>query len=195
MFVEHGKLYYFVMANYTILSWQFSTRILPWLFSDCRPKEHGNFPFCSMVNLFFITMANFILHLLLQIFLFLTHGKFTFTAMAKLHILPWQFFYFFILPWQYFLLLCHGKFWIHWHGNFHLLFRTTIFSFIEMENLHLLLREIYFNIHCKSHLSAHGKFYFYISMAILFLWTLANLVYIRVKFESLREFSAFMGPW
>ena len=64
MFVEHGKLYYFVMANYTILSWQFSTRILPWLFSACRPKEHGNFPFCSMVNLFFITMAKLFTHFL-----------------------------------------------------------------------------------------------------------------------------------
>ena len=117
MFVEHGKLYYFVMANYTILSWQFSTRILPWLFSVCRPKEHGNFPFCSMVNLFFITMANFILHLLLQIFLFLTHGKFTFTAMAKLHILPWQFFYFwtwqiYFYPMKKNLTPNHGKLYI-----------------------------------------------------------------------------------
>lgn len=135
MFVEHGKLYYFVMANYTILSWQFSTRILPWLFSACRPKEHGNFPFCSMVNLFFITMANFILHLLLQFFLFLTHGKFTFTAMAKLHILPWQFFNFFYsamaifpfalswqildsLTWQFSPFVSHDNIFIHWDGKF-----------------------------------------------------------------------------
>ena len=130
MFVEHGKLYYSVMANYTIRSWQFSTRILPWLFSVCRPKEHGNFPFCSMVNLFFITMANFILDLLLQIFLFLTHGKFTFTAKAKLHIYHGNFLIFFYsamaifpfalswqildsLTWQFSPFVSHDNIFIH----------------------------------------------------------------------------------
>ena len=155
MFVEHGKLYYSVMANYTIRSWQFSTRILPWLFSACRPKEHGNFPFCSMVNLFFITMANFILHLLLQIFLFLTHGKFTFTAMAKLHIyhgnfifsitenfifsfsvifLAWWHFYFttmailFFVTWQI-ILLDHGNFFLFLYFSWWQLYLVTSQSF------------------------------------------------------------------
>ena len=109
---------------------------------------------------------------------------FFFLPMGNLPLLPWQnyischgnFLIFFILPWQYFLLLCHGKFWIHWHGNFHHLFPTTIFSFIEMENLHLLSRQIYFNIHGNILLFGfamaiffinwHGKLAF-IAMAIL----------------------------
>ena len=143
MFVEHGKLYYFVMANYTILSWQFSTRILPWLFSACRPKEHGNFPFCSMVNLFFITMANFILHLLLQFFLFLTHGKFTFTTMEKLHILPWQFFNFF--------LFCHG--------NISFCFVMANFGFIDMAIFTFCFARQYFHsLRWKIYIYCYGKF-------------------------------------